>query len=97
VTGGGGTAGGEQLLAGVVKSDELARNSMNQEHREQEQAIANSPRRIGAAKIGGGRRAATNGGRNFSVDDGKRKTATKSAKEGRKAFGYSKTDLETQH
>jgi hypothetical protein len=85
------------LLVGATQSGDSGHDSSIQIYRRQEQRLADSPRWIGAAKIGGGRRAATNGGRNFSVDDGKRKTATKSAKEGRKAFGYSKTDLETQH
>jgi hypothetical protein len=49
---GGRTAGGEQLLVGVEQFDKLVHNLLNQKHGEQEQTIANSPRRIGATEIG---------------------------------------------
>jgi hypothetical protein len=59
--------GGEQLLVGVVQSGEIMPNSWNQRHGEQEEMIANSPRRIGTTIIGWGRHAATNGGRRNSA------------------------------
>jgi hypothetical protein len=63
VTGGGGLNGGEQLLAGVVKSDDSGHHSTSNLHREIEEANANSPEMNTEARTADGRRATFNGGR----------------------------------